>query len=468
MSRIAAGKLIYSSTFDQDTGMIMRLLPDIEDSATLAALMIESEGGIPSDSDKYVGVTNVICPASPSPETVDVCITQRCGFGCSFCYQDSTADRDHAPMELIEAILEAFTPKPYQIAYGGGSPTTHPQFCEILKMTREAGIIPNYTTEGAVFTKAVVEATNAYCGGVSITYHSWKGEEWFAKQYKKFHDVIHTKKNIHLIFDKDVAKNLSFLISLQDTIGEPLSIILLAYYEDVGRGDPALLPSRRTMDIDFPVAAKTAIEKGMSIAFSEGLLPYFLQRGIVDTSQAVASEGRYACYINEWGMMRKSSFTKVDWQDALRLIRPESYQFDPASFQKHRDSHIDRSKFYETGVLGTIVKNPSPEFLEYARAAIVRAGNNAKWLPAWHNNYDDAVSVIDVKEEDIPVGLIWDGLDANKLWAEMRMDTTHDTGHTKYGGGEPDSMGCRNCKDEWRCSKNSTSETHLLMCKTVR
>ena len=35
-----------------------------------------------------------------------------------------------------------------QIALGGGNPNQHPQFVEILRLIREAGIVPSYTSNG--------------------------------------------------------------------------------------------------------------------------------------------------------------------------------------------------------------------------------------------------------------------------------------------------------------------------------
>lgn len=82
------------------------------------------------------------------PELVDIKITDWCDMGCSFCYQDSTLLGKHASMENIQTTIERLSKvKVQEIAYGGGETTGHPHFVEILKMTRDAGIIPNFTTK---------------------------------------------------------------------------------------------------------------------------------------------------------------------------------------------------------------------------------------------------------------------------------------------------------------------------------
>ena len=47
-----------------------------------------------------------------------------------------------------------------QVALGGGNPNQHPDFCEILRSTREEyGIVPSYTTNGRGLTQDVIESS---------------------------------------------------------------------------------------------------------------------------------------------------------------------------------------------------------------------------------------------------------------------------------------------------------------------
>lgn len=468
MHRVEAGKLVYSSTFDQDTGTIMRMLPEPEDLPAMAAILL----GDRSDFPLSYRMPSVVCPASPSPETIDVAITQKCGFGCSFCYQSSTPDQAHAPMELIENILTAFVEPPYQIAYGGGSPTTHPEFATILRLTRESNIVPNYTTEGAYISKEIIEATNKYCGGVSMTFHSWKGEEWFEKQYRKFDEAITAHKNIHLIFDRDVVKNMRYLMGLQERMGKTLSVILLAYYPDVGRGTAELLPTFATLHKDFPDVCREAVASGMKIAFSEGLLPYFLRRDLLDVSQAMASEGRYSCYISEYGAMRKSSFSKSSWSIPFScgLVHSEKSEYDIAyeeEIDKELSSGVYGDRSYEwIATLGSIVENPTKEFQHYAKSCIYRAADQDNWgfgqrpkSPDGTGAKIDGMTLYDMK--------LMHSMDANEAWRSIRRDFTHDSGNDRYYGAVS-GMDCRTCKEEWKCSKEDTSPVHLLMCKTAQ
>jgi organic radical activating enzyme len=98
--------------------------------------------------------------------------------------------------------------KPFQIAYGGGEPTLHYQFHDIMRLTREKGISPNYTTNGMFVEtedcEKIIETTKKYCEGVAISCHPHLRKYWelAAKIYfmndifLNFHNIISDKKSV--------------------------------------------------------------------------------------------------------------------------------------------------------------------------------------------------------------------------------------------------------------------------------
>jgi len=81
------------------------------------------------------------------PETVDLKITNRCRSGCSFCYQDSRPDGDHARLEDVLSILDKLAEaQVMEVVLGGGEPTQHPQFWEILSAVQKRGMRVAFTT----------------------------------------------------------------------------------------------------------------------------------------------------------------------------------------------------------------------------------------------------------------------------------------------------------------------------------
>jgi hypothetical protein len=311
----AAGMTIYQSSFDPKTGTIVREteLWEVRETITVGGHTFTSHReAIPYEvreiiQERFPHRYQAI--PSPSPELIDVGITNRCSMGCSYCYTNSRPRLRHAPKELVPKLLKGLATPPYQIAIGGGEPTQHPDFIWILEQARKLGTVPNYTTAGLNITNKLIEASNALCGGVALTYHAWKGFEWFAERYRRLHDRLTCQLNVHLIADTDVVANLRALVDLQEQVG-PINLVLLAYYPDVGRASLDRLMSRTTYSRKLPNALSYAKAMGMQIAFSEGLLPFFLSRPElgVDTTFAIASEGLYSCYVSPKGFMYASSF----------------------------------------------------------------------------------------------------------------------------------------------------------------
>ena len=78
------------------------------------------------------------------PEFYDVKITDYCEGNCSYCYMDSTCKGKHHT-DILGKIDSYFgkmsdNERPFQVAIGGGEPTTHPEFIECLAKFSDLGI----------------------------------------------------------------------------------------------------------------------------------------------------------------------------------------------------------------------------------------------------------------------------------------------------------------------------------------
>lgn len=81
------------------------------------------------------------------PELVDIKITGKCSFGCSFCYQDSTPQGTHGDDGYIHQILRSLRDlQVAEVAFGGGEPPLHPKFWDFIADARHYNIVPNFTT----------------------------------------------------------------------------------------------------------------------------------------------------------------------------------------------------------------------------------------------------------------------------------------------------------------------------------
>jgi len=345
MTNSFKGWTFYSSTFDMDTGLLVReveeLPPDIDagayywhvdgltvsylESLDLSSLSDRQRYSLSKkvgeewrktfgkkSSGEYYSLSYLRSDKafSPVPETVDIKISDWCSHGCDYCYMDSTKKGEHAPKELLVKVFEGLDTPPYQIAFGGGEPTAHPDFPWFLQYTREKGTVPNYTTAGFILRQDVIDATNKYCGGVALTYHAFKGPEYFKGIYDKWKSALdpRVQLNVHVLFDDDVVKSLKDLIR----VGlRNLNVVLLAYYPEVGRSSMQGLPSKKTYTTDFPGMFDEMGRAGYRLAFSEGLLPYFLSHSFpqVDVRFATQQEGLFSCYVDDKGRVSHSSFS---------------------------------------------------------------------------------------------------------------------------------------------------------------
>jgi len=172
---------------------------------------------------------------SPVPEFIDLKITDQCNLGCPGCYQDSTSKGEHAPLSLIGKLFDGLDIAPYQIALGGGEPVLHPQLPEILRMIRQRGTVPNYTTSGMVPpSNELIRATNDYCGGIALSYHPHTGIEKFAQAFQHWKSVLRPglQINTHVLMDKTGVDALDALLTaFQETEGlspTDLKLVLLA------------------------------------------------------------------------------------------------------------------------------------------------------------------------------------------------------------------------------------------------
>ncbi|QEE15191.1 radical SAM protein [Promethearchaeum syntrophicum] len=88
-----------------------------------------------------------------------------------FCYQHSNVNQNFMTFSTFQTVLKKYTP--WQIALGGGEPTTHPQFLDFLKYAKQQKYLKyaNYTTNAVQIPENFPEVIQ-YADGVSISLDS--------------------------------------------------------------------------------------------------------------------------------------------------------------------------------------------------------------------------------------------------------------------------------------------------------
>lgn len=170
------------------------------------------------------------------PSLIDIGIMERCVCSnkCQVdCYQKA-CDRtgNNMSIENYKTIMEQCKGKVFQVALGGaGDPDTHENFEEILKMTHDYGIVPNFTTSGIAFTKEKAEVCKKYCGAVAVSEHN-------AAYTENALDMLISagvKTNIHYVLS---AKTIDDAISRLKNSGfhKGINAVVFLLYKPIGLG----------------------------------------------------------------------------------------------------------------------------------------------------------------------------------------------------------------------------------------
>ena len=173
------------------------------------------------------------------PEFYDVKITGFCKGKCPWCYMDSKETDEHY-MNAVEKITSYFGPltenqRPFQVAIGGGEPTSHPFFEEILEAFHGLGITPNYTTNGMFAggenDYSIIQATKKYCGGVAVSCHPHLRKHW--EKAAAFYNIAGVKLNFHLIISD--RKSIDEFKEIYDEWKDKVEYFVLLPYGSLGR-----------------------------------------------------------------------------------------------------------------------------------------------------------------------------------------------------------------------------------------
>ena len=102
---------------------------------------------------------NSVAPEkSTIPELIDIKLTDYCPYECVFCYQGSTKEGQHVDKENFKGIVDQlYKYGVFEIALGGGEPTLHPDFDEIINYINKKNIVVNITTRNSAWIKKYID-----------------------------------------------------------------------------------------------------------------------------------------------------------------------------------------------------------------------------------------------------------------------------------------------------------------------
>lgn len=288
----------YNFIADQESGMTFRWGKNFEDNPSFA----------------------------PVPELVDISISNHCSKGCDYCYRDSNPDGSFMSLDDYKFILSSLNHRKYgnvfQVALGGGEPLEHPEILEILDLTKQYNIVPNFTTNGENITKTLVDNINGKVGAIAVSLNNMNDID-----YSKIELLIEggIRTNIHYVIDKNNIKQ-----AIQILEGEfnkklkKVNAIIFLTFKPSGRGI------------------------SNHILGDDSCLHKFLEK--IDNNKASCNIGFDACFVP---LLMRYTKTNIDFIDSCEVgyfsvYIDENLRVSPCSFSNGKDSYsLKEFDFYD-------------------------------------------------------------------------------------------------------------------------
>ena len=260
------------------------------------------------------------------PELLDVGIMGHCAHGKSglclkagvYCYQDGLhSEFANMSVEDFKEIVEQCKGNTYQIALGGcGDPDQHECFEEILKICKDARIVPNFTTSGLGMTEECAKLCKEYCGAVAVS--------WYRSNYtiRAIQNLINVgvKTNIHYVLSKNSIKEAIERIK-ENSFPKGIKAIVFLLHKPVGLGKKQDVLSLEHGEVQEFMELISKGNVGYKIGFDSCSVPALLNYSKnIDFNSLDTCEGaRWSAYISHDMKMMPCSFDNQDLRWAVDL-----------------------------------------------------------------------------------------------------------------------------------------------------
>ncbi len=285
-------KYHFNSAFDTRTGAYVRT-------------GILDENGLDTGVDPFM---------ASFPHLIDVGVMGHCVHGrtglCAKagigCYQSGlTVSQPNMAVEDFAWIAAQCRGRCNQLALGGrGDPDQHEHFEQLLKLSRENDLVPNFTTSGYGMTPEIAALCKQYCGAVAV---SWYRGEYTLRAIQTLLKA-EVKTNIHYVLGRNSVDEVLDRLE-RDDFPAGINAVIFLLHKPAGMGT-----AENVLDRDDPrVAAFFAqlerrhpFKVGMDSCNVPGAIRYC--KRILPESLDTCEGGRYSCYIGPDMVMVPCSF----------------------------------------------------------------------------------------------------------------------------------------------------------------
>lgn len=314
-------KYRFKYFFDADTGFYLRT-------------------GILDDNGKDTGVDPFM---GSFPHLIDVGVMGHCIHGktglCAKagigCYQSGMlVEQPNMTIENFKWIAEQCKGRCNQLALGGrGDPDQHENFEELLRISRENNLVPNFTTSGYGMTKEIASICKKYCGAVAV---SWYRSKYTLKAIKMLMDTG-VKTNIHYVLGKNSIDEAINHLKNND-FPEGINAVIFLLHKPAGQGTKANVLSvndTRVEEFFSQFDRRHSFKVGMDSCNVPGAIQFC--KSILIESLDTCEGGRFSCYIGADMTMVPCSFDqKKEYEVSLKgKTIEEAWNSEP--FERFRD-----------------------------------------------------------------------------------------------------------------------------------
>lgn len=315
-------KYHFKSAFDTESGAYVRT-------------------GILDERGRDTGVDSFM---ASFPHLIDVGVMGHCihgktglcvkaGIGC---YQSGLlVEQPNMAVEHFRWIAEQCKGRCNQLALGGrGDPDQHEYFEDLLRISRENNLIPNFTTSGYGLTPELAALCKKYCGAVAV---SWYRSEYTLNAIQMLLDAG-VKTNIHYVLGKNSIDEAIDRLERND-FPEGINAVIFLLHKPAGQGSQA-----NVLDFNDPRVARFFAQVDKRHPFKVGMdscnVPGALNfcKRILPESLDTCEGGRYSCYIGADMVMLPCSFDQrkqYEVQLNKKTTIEEAWNSEP--FERFRD-----------------------------------------------------------------------------------------------------------------------------------
>ena len=314
-------KYRFASAFDTETGSYVRT-------------------GVLDEKGRDTGVDPFM---ASFPHLIDVGVMGHCihgktglcvkaGIGC---YQSGLLiEQPNMTVEDFRWIAEQCKGRCNQLALGGrGDPDQHEFFEDLLKISRENQLVPNFTTSGYGMTPEIAGLCKRYCGAVAV---SWYRSEYTLNAIQMLLEAG-VKTNIHYVLGRNSIDEAVERLH-NDDFPEGINAVIFLLHKPAGQGSIANVLSSsdaRVAEFFKQVDLRHRFKVGMDSCNVPGAINFC--KRVLPESLDTCEGGRFSCYIGSDMTMVPCSFDQEKrYQVSLNGVTIEE-AWNSAPFENFRN-----------------------------------------------------------------------------------------------------------------------------------